>query len=556
MPSASAASVASASEACIQFIKDVEGFSPQPYYDYNQHTVGYGTQCPTDKYLEYMANGISRSEAEVLLRETVAEISSTINERLIRQYHLSFTQHEFDALVSFSYNLGTGWMTYDSTLRNTLLDYADDNTLVYAFSLYSTAGGNYLPALINRRLCEANMFLNGVYSQTVDKNYGHVFYEPNGGSLTYRVQGFICDDLAFPAEDAVRSGDVFLGWFTDLTGGSEVSTLNKSLSGKTLFARWQFGENPERQDSQSVAVRVTGDVVNIRKGPGTTYGIAKKVYRNDMLIVSNVTTLSNTKWGKVQDGWICLDYTNYTAVISGTGNTTVKPQTPSVNQGPVWGTVRVNDGLRVRSGPGTVYSIVGYLYDGRRVQILEQTVEESTLWGRTENGWVCMDYIAVDEAYINQTKPGQGTVQRPSQSVSPNSPTVLSGKVTADALRIRSGAGDTYPIVDFYYENDLIFITEQVQIDSVSWGKTDKGWINMNYVVTESFRENPPQSSLLGTKTVIADCLRVRKGIGTEYKIAQLLYYGDKVTVLETTIVDGTVWGKVANGWICMDYVQ
>jgi len=57
-------------------------------------------------------------------------------------------------------------------------------------------------------------------------------------------------------------------------------------------------------------------------------------------------------------------------------------------------------------------------------------------------------------------------------------------------------------------------------------------------------------------KTVIADCLRVRKDTSTDSRISALLYYGDQVTVLETKTVDGTVWGRVSNGWICMDYVN
>ena len=35
-----------------------------------------------------------------------------------------------------------------------------------------------------------------------------------------------------------------------------------------------------------------------------------------------------------------------------------------------------------------------------------------------------------------------------------------------------------------------------------------------------------------------------------------LLYYGDKVTVLETVTVDGVDWGRIEQGWICMDYVS
>ena len=31
---------------------------------------------------------------------------------------------------------------------------------------------------------------------------------------------------------------------------------------------------------------------------------------------------------------------------------------------------------------------------------------------------------------------------------------------------------------------------------------------------------------------------------------------GDKVTVLETKDVNGVLWGRVHNGWICMEYVD
>lgn len=372
IPNANASFEMTASEACIQFIKDFEGFSPKPYYDYSQHTVGYGTKCPTEKYFDYMADGISREEAEWLLREEITSVEADIHEKLIVPYNLIFTQNQFDALVSFSFNIGTGWMTYDSTLRNALLRNVSEDELVYAFSLYSTAGGNYLSGLITRRLCEANMFLNGVYSKTANDSYGYVLYEPNGGTLTYRVQGYVCGHNPLPVADAVRAGDVFLGWYTDLTGGTKVTELNRTLSGKTLFARWESSEAPENEDSYAMMIQVTGDVVNIRKGPGTNYGIAKQVRRNDTLLLSHVTQLTNMKWGKVQDGWICLDYTNYDDLINGTDSgkedNTVPPSDDStdsdyypVTPDAVTGTVRVNDLLRIRSGPGTTYSTVGHL---------------------------------------------------------------------------------------------------------------------------------------------------------------------------------------------------
>ena len=602
VPKAYATSTLAASESCIDFIKTVEGFSSKPYFDYAQYTVGYGTRCPDEKYSEYMANGIPRNEAEALLQEEISEIESDLHQKFIEKYNLTLTQHQFDALVSFSYNIGTGWVTYDSSLRNAILNNADSDELVYAFGLYCTAGGKYLPGLITRRLCEANMYLNGVYSKNISNDYGYVYYDANGGTVKYRVQAFINGHNTAPAADALRTADTFLGWYTELNGGTQVTALDGALSGKTLFARWQSSENAEDQITDGTTINVTGDAVNIRSGPGTNYGVTKRVYRNDVLTVSHVTHLTNMKWGKVSGGWICLDYTNYDAVTNGTGNTdaetnntpsedtvlpdpvpeTTNPDTDTTvsagSQTAVSGIVRVNDFLNIRSGPGTAYGTVGFLFRDTKVSILEQRKVGATVWGRIEKGWVCMDYIVTDTASSNGTTvptPMPEQEKEPEQTA-PEAPgntesAAITGKITADALRIRSGAGTGYAIVGFYYQNDRVSITEKKLVGSVYWGKTSKGWISMDYVLADNSstqtaqpsggETQPPadnqsqQSSGGEKKTVIGDCLRVRLEPGTVYKIVGFLYYGDKVTVLETKDVNGTAWGRVNNGWICMDYV-
>ncbi len=608
IPRAYAASAMTASESCVEFIKEVEGFSPQPYYDYNQYTVGYGTKCPTEKYFDYRANGIPRSEAEILLREAVAGIEDALNQKLIDRYQLTLNQHQFDALVSFSYNLGTSWVTYDSSLRNALLRNAGEDEMVYAFSLYCTAGGKYLPGLVTRRLCEANIYLNGVYSKQVSDAYGYVYYDANGGTLTYRVQGYVCDNGTMPVASAARDNDVFLGWFTNVTGGAQVSILDNTVRGRTLFARWQSSENPSDETLNSTTVKVTGDVVNVRSGPGTNYSIVRKAYQNEVLTVSHVSHITSMKWGNIQDGWICLDYTNYDAIINGTdqpgsesdpgssenigetdnGNPPVNTDTPE-NAVLLSGIVTVNDALRIRSGPGTNYSVVGFLFNGKEVDILEQKSDGSMVWGRISKGWVSMDYIITDTIQGDippapEQVPEQQPEEKPEQETEPQPPqeteqapievpvpqpeqepsgsgtntesVFLNGTVKADALRIRAGAGTDYRIVGFYYQNNTVVITEKILIDSVYWGKTDKGWINLDYVLTDSVSEETVQPAEGTRMTVIGDCLRVRKGTGTNYRIAQLLYYGDSVIVYETVTVEGTVWGRVENGWICMDYVK
>lgn len=583
IPRAYAASEMAVSDSCVDFIKRVEGFSAKPYSDYSQYTVGYGTKCPDNKFNDYSANGISKEEAEALLQDELAKISEAIHQKLINKHNLALTQYQFDALVSFSFNIGTNWMTYNSTLRHAILNHANEDEMVYAFGLYCTAGGQYLPGLVTRRLCEANMFLNGVYSQTRNSDYGYVYYDAASGTVTYRVQAFVCSNNTAPALDATRNGDPFLGWYTDLTGGTKVNTLNSSLIGKTLFARWESSENTEDQDSVSTTVKVTGDVVNVRSGPGTNYGLVKQVRQNTVLTVSHVTHLTNMKWGKVQGGWICLDYTNYDAVVNGTDDPDVENnKTPSgdaavpdndadqdnqhtdenTSSGTgeiVSGVVKVNDFLRVRSGPGTTYSTVGFLFNGNRIKILEQKQTGSMVWGRFEDGWVSMNYITTDNSGSNETA-NSGSAQDPEpESKDPVNKTEsvsIKGNITADALRIRSGPGTTNPIVGLYLQNDTVVISEKVLVGVTYWGKTNKGWISMDYVLSDTSGTETEKTAENSAKTVHADCLRIRKDAGTNHKIVGFLYDGDIVTVLETKSAGGTVWGRIDKGWICMEYVK
>ena len=56
---------------------------------------------------------------------------------------------------------------------------------------------------------------------------------------------------------------------------------------------------------------VTGDVVNIRLGPGTHNQIVRTVKEGDVLEVFHYITYKNVKWACVEDGWICMDYVKF-----------------------------------------------------------------------------------------------------------------------------------------------------------------------------------------------------------------------------------------------------
>lgn len=163
-----------ASDAVISFIASNEGFVSGITYDYMANyipTLGHGQVVWEG---ECFYNNMTRSEAFALLVRSVNKLNFTsdVNSMLINNYAY-FNQQQFDALVSFSYNLGTGW-TYGSDLKSILLNayapngtrnlnYVNKNKLINEMLAYHHAGGNCYYGLLYRRADELEMFLYGDY---------------------------------------------------------------------------------------------------------------------------------------------------------------------------------------------------------------------------------------------------------------------------------------------------------------------------------------------------------------------------------------------------------
>lgn len=100
-----------------------------------------------------MGQHITHAVAEDLLVEDIAPI-----ERLLNSMKINFRQNQFDALVSWIFNLGEGKFK-GSTMYQRIIGNASDEEIANQMVKWIYSGQQKLPGLMNRRVLEANFFL-------------------------------------------------------------------------------------------------------------------------------------------------------------------------------------------------------------------------------------------------------------------------------------------------------------------------------------------------------------------------------------------------------------
>jgi lysozyme len=113
-------------------------------------TIGVGHAL---KAGESFPNGITHDQAMTLLSHDAAIAESAINGHTT----VTLTQNQFDALVSFTFNLGTGAFTSSTLLK--LLNAGNVQGAADEFPKWCHAGGALNQGILNRRNSERALFL-------------------------------------------------------------------------------------------------------------------------------------------------------------------------------------------------------------------------------------------------------------------------------------------------------------------------------------------------------------------------------------------------------------
>jgi len=136
------------SQAGIDLIKEFEGLRLEAYRDaVGVWTIGYGhteTARPGMK--------ITEAEAEALLRYDIDKRVPAIE----RALKVKVTQNQFDAIVSFVFNVGVGAFRSSTLLKN--INRGDIEDEADEFDRWVYAGGKKLPGLVRRRAAERALF--------------------------------------------------------------------------------------------------------------------------------------------------------------------------------------------------------------------------------------------------------------------------------------------------------------------------------------------------------------------------------------------------------------
>ena len=218
-------------------------------------------------------------------------------------------------------------------------------------------------------------------------------------------------------------------------------------------------ESTKETEAKGLPGEVAGDSVNVRSGPGTNYNTSATLPIGTKVHILDADLSTSVPWGKIEDGWICLNY--------------VKLDNPDELLQYTTGELGISlkSGIPLYNGPGEFYGKAGTLGKDVRLNIFGIVGR----WAKIAEGWLLLDYI-----YIDCTE-------------GPEEPVM--GTVTGSGVNIRSGPGTHYTPVTAVNKGTRLKIFYIVDYYGYKWGCGEVGWISMEYVLLD----NDPAAELVGT---------------------------------------------------------
>lgn len=305
----------------------------------------------------------------------------------------------------------------------------------------------------------------------------------------------------------------------------------------------------------------------VRSAPTTDSNVLSQLNAGDEVEVNRVETNNGTQWAYIPlKGWVdveFLDMSNVTVGGStttpagGTDNSTATTASAATTAPTTSNNTTNNAATNNATGNGTVLAstlnvresadkdakVVAVYKKGDKINVLET----KNGWGRTSKGWVSMTYVSLTGTVTDNSTTNNTTTN----NTTTNEKVIDRGLVTGSTLNVRAAAGTDSKSVATYTYLTRVELYEKENVNGTTWGRTKDGWISLDYVYIDG-----DTGEDAGTGTVTGSAINVRQGPGTKYKVVGGYKEGDELDILAQFKINGTTWGCIKSGWVCMDYVS
>lgn len=151
-------------QAGFNLIKEFEGLYLTAYKcPAGVWTIGFGTTGKVDGKVIGKGMKITKEKAEQLLKKDVEQFEQSVD-NLVK---VPINQNQFDALVSFAYNVGSGALKGSTLLKK--LNQENYQGAANEFLKWNKAGGKILTGLRRRREAERKLFLKATVGKIESK---------------------------------------------------------------------------------------------------------------------------------------------------------------------------------------------------------------------------------------------------------------------------------------------------------------------------------------------------------------------------------------------------
>lgn len=585
---ANAASEWTTSTNAIKVLKEYEAFEEEPYQkdaDSDVWYIGYGSIIDPADY----PNGISEDDALKLVQKEFVDIDKAIN-NFTQTQNMSLTQYEHDAIALFSYRLkNTSWLSDSThTLREAIRTGITGNAFLNIIAQYHEADisdAEGLKASLNRRLSEANMYLNGGYGYYAPGNYTYVVLDVDGNE---KADG---DDIirAYNTKTSPTLADnpdaeTFLGWYVfdgevdGFINGAPVTALDSTTAGKILVAKYEDGTHTEEGNYPNANYTINVSTLLSRYVFNEPYSrelveeykdsmdeLAKTNSKGKALLLKKGTSfavdtevvLDGVKWirgvgkdtsGNRLEGWV---YMGELPEADEESDTVIATATVTAST------------LNIREGATTDSEKIGTLDKGVTVNIYAFKVEETETgnktWGKINVngivGWINVAYTDLNEVTdTNDAADGR------------------TGKIiNTDSVNVRKEAGVSADLITTLDRGTEVTVLKTTMVGTAQWGYVEwaklkdgytRGWVYMYYVECEGLEHS---NSTGGTGETVKYTGVVTSNINLNVRSYADIYApkvgslpnGTKVNVYETTTSRNMKWGRIGTDrWVCLTYVN